>query len=53
MDVGADIFQRGQYLSSDNKMPPEEHDMIINILHRCFNIFLISFKKKMEGIIFL
>ena len=36
MDVGADIFQRGLCLPSDNKMTPEEQDIIIEIIHRCF-----------------
>lgn len=36
MDVGADIFQRGLCLPSDNKMTPEEQDVIIEIIHRCF-----------------
>ena len=36
MDVGADIFQRGLCLPSDNKMTQEEQDVIIEIIHRCF-----------------
>lgn len=36
MDVGADIFQRGLCLPSDNKMTKEEQDVIIEIIHRCF-----------------
>ena len=36
MDVGADIFQRGLCLPSDNKMTPEQQDLIIDIIHRCF-----------------
>ena len=36
MDVGADIFQRGLCLPSDNKMTAEEQDVIIEIIHRCF-----------------
>ncbi len=36
MDVGADIFQRGLCLPSDNKMTPAEQDVIIDIIHRCF-----------------
>ena len=36
MDVGADIFQRGLCLPSDNKMTPEDQDVIIEIIHRCF-----------------
>ncbi len=36
MDVGADIFNRGLCLPSDNKMAKEEQDIIIDIIHRCF-----------------
>ena len=36
IDVGADIFRRGLCLPSDNKMKPEEQDVIIDIIHRCF-----------------
>lgn len=36
MDVGADIFERGLCLPSDNKMTPEQQDVIIEIIHRCF-----------------
>ncbi|MBE6619161.1 MAG: aminotransferase class V-fold PLP-dependent enzyme [Ruminococcaceae bacterium] len=35
-DVGADIFERGLCLPSDNKMTPEEQDIIIEIIKRCF-----------------
>ena len=35
-DVGADLFARGLCLPSDNKMTPEEQDVIIDIIHRCF-----------------
>lgn len=35
-DIGADIFQRGVCLPSDNKMTVEEQDVIIEIIHRCF-----------------
>lgn len=35
-DVGADIFQRGLCLPSDNKMTPAQQDVIIDIIHRCF-----------------
>ena len=35
-DVGADIFRRGLCLPSDNKMTPEQQDIIIEIIHRCF-----------------
>jgi dTDP-4-amino-4,6-dideoxygalactose transaminase len=36
IDVGADIFNRGLCLPSDNKMKTEEQDVIIDIIHRCF-----------------
>ena len=36
IDVGADIFRRGLCLPSDNKLTPEQQDMIIDIIHRCF-----------------
>ena len=36
VDVGADIFRRGLCLPSDNKMMPEQQDVIIDIIHRCF-----------------
>lgn len=35
-DVGADIFRRGLCLPSDNKMTPEQQDIVIDIVHRCF-----------------
>ncbi len=35
-DVGADLFRRGLCLPSDNKMTPEQQDIIIDIIHRCF-----------------
>ncbi len=35
-DVGADIFERGLCLPSDNKMTTEQQDRIIEIIHRCF-----------------
>lgn len=35
-DVGADIFARGVCLPSDNKMTPEEQDVIIEVIRRCF-----------------
>ncbi len=35
-DVGADIFHRGLCLPSDNKMTPEQQDMIIEIIKSCF-----------------
>ena len=36
IDVGSDIFRRGLCLPSDNKMTPEQQDIIIDIIHRCF-----------------
>ena len=36
IDVGADIFRRGLCLPSDNKMTEEQQDVIIDIIHRCF-----------------
>jgi len=36
LDVGADIFERGLCLPSDNKMTPEEQDVIIEVIRRCF-----------------
>ena len=36
IDVGADLFKRGLCLPSDNKMTPEQQDIIIDIIHRCF-----------------
>ena len=35
-DVGADIFQRGLCLPSDNKMTAEQQDIIIEIVRNCF-----------------
>ena len=35
-DVGADIFERGLCLPSDNKMTPEQQDIIIQIIKSCF-----------------
>ncbi|MDN0069536.1 DegT/DnrJ/EryC1/StrS family aminotransferase [Collinsella ihumii] len=37
LDVGADIFNRGLCLPSDNKMTPEQQDAIIEIVKRCFD----------------
>lgn len=37
IDVGADIFERGLCLPSDNKMTPEQQDIIISIIKECFN----------------
>lgn len=36
VDIGADIFERGLCLPSDNKMTVEQQDVIIEIIHRCF-----------------
>ncbi len=36
IDVGADIFQRGLCLPSDNKMTPEQQDRIIEVIRSCF-----------------
>lgn len=36
LDVGMDIFQRGLCLPSDNKMTPEQQDMIIEMIRSCF-----------------
>lgn len=36
VDVGMDIFERGLCLPSDNKMTPEQQDVIIEIIRRCF-----------------
>lgn len=35
-DVGADIFQRGLCLPSDNKMTPEQQDTVIELVKACF-----------------
>lgn len=35
-DIGADIFQRGLCLPSDNKMTAEEQDKIIEVIKACF-----------------
>ena len=36
IDVGADIFQRGLCLPSDNKMTAEQQDKIMEVIHKCF-----------------
>ena len=36
VDVGADIFQRGLCLPSDNKMTPEQQDRVIEVVKACF-----------------
>ena len=35
-DVGADVFQRGLCLPSDNKMTPDQQDRIIEVIRSCF-----------------
>ena len=35
-DVGADIFHRGLCLPSDIKMTAEQQDVVIELIHRCF-----------------
>lgn len=36
-DVGMDIFNRGLCLPSDNKMTPEQQDIIIEVIKSCFD----------------
>lgn len=36
LDVGMDLFHRGLCLPSDNKMTPEQQDVIIEIVKSCF-----------------
>lgn len=36
LDVGMDIFNRGLCLPSDIKMTPEQQDIVIKIIRRCF-----------------
>ena len=36
VDVGADIFERGLCLPSDNKMTEEQQDVVIEIIKKCF-----------------
>ena len=35
--VSGDLFRRGLCLPSDNKMTPEQQDIIIEVIRRCFN----------------
>ena len=35
-DTGRDIFDRGLCLPSDNKMTEAEQDLVIDVIHRCF-----------------
>lgn len=37
LDIGMDIFERGLCLPSDNKMTPEQQDIVIEIIKGCFN----------------
>ena len=37
IDVGADIFDRGLCLPSDNKMTEDQQDRIIELVRRCFD----------------
>ena len=36
IDVGADIFERGLCLPSDNKMTEEQQNAIIDVIRKCF-----------------
>lgn len=36
VDVSWDIFERGLCLPSDNKMTPEQQDIIIDVIRKCF-----------------
>ncbi len=36
LDVGMDIFERGLCLPSDNKMTPEQQDVVIAAVKKCF-----------------
>ncbi len=36
MDVGMDLFNRGVCLPSDNKMTPQQQDVIIQVIRSCF-----------------
>ncbi len=36
-DMGADIFRRGLCLPSDNKMTPEQQEIVIEIVRECFD----------------
>lgn len=38
VDVGADIFQRGLCLPSDNKMTPDQQNVIIQLIRDCFAV---------------
>ena len=36
VDIGMDIFNRGLCLPSDNKMTPQQQDLIIEVVRNCF-----------------
>ena len=36
LDIGADIFQRGLCLPSDNKMTVEQQNLVIDVVRKCF-----------------
>lgn len=36
LDISMDIFNRGLCLPSDNKMTPEQQDVIIQVIRKCF-----------------
>ena len=36
LDIGADIFQRGLCLPSDNKMTAEQQNLVIDVVRKCF-----------------
>lgn len=36
VDVGADIFERGLCLPSDNKMTPDQQNLVISVIQNCF-----------------
>ena len=44
-DVSSDIFDRGLCLPSDNKMTPEQQDVIIEIIKSCFDKILLLEEK--------
>jgi dTDP-4-amino-4,6-dideoxygalactose transaminase len=35
-DVGAELFHRGLCLPSDNKLTPDQQDLAIEAVKRCF-----------------
>ena len=38
LDVGMDIFNRGLCLPSDNKMTPQQQDVVIEIIRSCYDV---------------